>query len=220
MGCLISQRDIWGYYVCLCPIKRMPGLYELIGKLVVRWSICQFRSFCRQTSSSTSQSTDRHGKVYAKLYTIKFSYRKHQQRETREKRSFGFPTWSDTNRSVQLQEMARCLKFPIWEEELYYPCSENKGATAKLISAFVSALANIRSSHDPAQIVNCAKNVTRIKKNILLPEKEVVDDAILMLEVSSRDPALPMKCRFGISTLCSSKSASSLTSSVGALYWI
>ena len=69
-------------------------------------------------------------------------------------------------------------------------------------------------------MVNCANNTTRIKNIILLPEKEVVDDAILMLEVSSRDPALPIKCRFGISTLCSSRSASSLTSSVGALYWI
>ena len=36
---------------------------------------------------------------------------------------------SDTNRSVQLRQMARSLKFRIKEEEeLYYPCSENKGA--------------------------------------------------------------------------------------------
>ena len=36
---------------------------------------------------------------------------------------------SSTNRPVQLQKMARNLKFPIkGEEELYYPCSENKGA--------------------------------------------------------------------------------------------
>ena len=39
-----------------------------------------------------------------------------------------FPTWSDTNRSVQLQKMARGLKFRIYKVEgLYYPCSENKG---------------------------------------------------------------------------------------------
>ena len=26
----ILQHHIWGYIVCLCPIKRAPGLYELI----------------------------------------------------------------------------------------------------------------------------------------------------------------------------------------------
>ena len=35
---------------------------------------------------------------------------------------------SDTNRAVQLQNMARGLKFRIQKlEGLYYPCSENKG---------------------------------------------------------------------------------------------
>ena len=39
------------------------------------------------------------------------------------------PTWSDTNQTVQLQKMARCLKFRIQEVEgLYYLSSENKGA--------------------------------------------------------------------------------------------
>ena len=38
-----------------------------------------------------------------------------------------FPTRSDTNRAVQAQKQARSLKFRISEEEeLYYPCSENK----------------------------------------------------------------------------------------------
>ena len=47
----------------------------------------------------------------------------------RENRSSGFPTRSATNRPVQLQKMARGLKFWIeLEEELYYPCCENKGA--------------------------------------------------------------------------------------------
>ena len=42
---------------------------------------------------------------------------------------FGFPTRSDTNRAVQLQKMARGLKFRIQEVKgLYYPCSENKDA--------------------------------------------------------------------------------------------
>ena len=45
------------------------------------------------------------------------------------KPTFLFPTWSDTNKAVQLQKMARCLKFRIKEVEgLNYPCSENKGA--------------------------------------------------------------------------------------------
>ena len=40
-----------------------------------------------------------------------------------------FPNKSDTNRSIQAQKMARGLKSYIWkEEELYYLCSENKGA--------------------------------------------------------------------------------------------
>ena len=39
------------------------------------------------------------------------------------------PTWSDTNQAVQSQKIDRSLKFWILEEEeLYYLCSENKGA--------------------------------------------------------------------------------------------
>ena len=65
---------------------------------------------------------------------------------------------SDTNRSVQPQEMARCLKFRIYEVEgLYYLCSENKGAdqlraTAKLICVFVFAYAKIWFSNNAAHI--------------------------------------------------------------------
>ena len=45
------------------------------------------------------------------------------------KQSSGFPTRSDTNRAVQLQKVARGLKFRIYKEKgLYYPCSENKDA--------------------------------------------------------------------------------------------
>ena len=40
-----------------------------------------------------------------------------------------FPKRSDTNRPVQAQKQARSLKFWIYKvEELYYPCSKNKGA--------------------------------------------------------------------------------------------
>ena len=43
------------------------------------------------------------------------------------KPTFWFPTWSDTNQAVQLQKMARGLKFQIWKAVgLYYLCSEKK----------------------------------------------------------------------------------------------
>ena len=45
------------------------------------------------------------------------------------KPTFWFPTWSDTNQAVQLQKIARGLKFRIKKVEgLFYLCSENKGA--------------------------------------------------------------------------------------------
>ena len=46
-----------------------------------------------------------------------------------ENQQFGFPTRSDTNQTVQSQNKARSLKLWIQvEEELCYPCDENKGA--------------------------------------------------------------------------------------------
>ena len=59
------------------------------------------------------------------------------------KSAFWFPSWSDSYQAVQLQKMARGLKFRIKKEEgTYYLCSENKGAvTAKLIWVFVFAYA-------------------------------------------------------------------------------
>ena len=48
---------------------------------------------------------------------------------TRENRSSGFPTRSDTNRPVQQQKQVKNLEFHIYEEEgLYDPYSENKCA--------------------------------------------------------------------------------------------
>ena len=45
------------------------------------------------------------------------------------KPAFWFPTWSDTNQAVQLQKMARGLKFWIKKVKgLDCVCSENKGA--------------------------------------------------------------------------------------------
>ena len=50
-------------------------------------------------------------------------------------------TWSDTNQAVQLQKMARSLKFQIQKVEgMYYLCSENKGyREANLRLCFFSA---------------------------------------------------------------------------------
>ena len=48
---------------------------------------------------------------------------------SQENLSSGFTTRSDINQDVQLQKMARGLKFLFQKVEgLYYPCSENKGA--------------------------------------------------------------------------------------------
>ena len=45
------------------------------------------------------------------------------------KPTMGFPTWSDTNQAVQLQKIAKGLKFRINKVEgLYHLCGENKGA--------------------------------------------------------------------------------------------
>ena len=47
----------------------------------------------------------------------------------KKKTVFGVSNRSDTNWPVQLQKMLRSLNFwNLVEEELYYPCSENKGA--------------------------------------------------------------------------------------------
>ena len=57
------------------------------------------------------------------------------------------------HRAVQAQKMARGLKFWIWKvEELYYLCSENKGADQLcFVCAFVFICAKYRFSHDVAQ---------------------------------------------------------------------
>ena len=60
------------------------------------------------------------------------------------KPTFLFPTWSDTNKAVQLQKMARCLKFRIKEVEgLNYPCSENKGAVSFAVTPSFSHMQNV-----------------------------------------------------------------------------
>ena len=66
------------------------------------------------------------------------------------KPTFWFPTFSDTNQAVQLQKMARGLKFRINKvEELYYL---DVAKTKALICVFVFAYANCWFSHDAAQL--------------------------------------------------------------------
>ena len=55
--------------------------------------------------------------------------RKHDLSRVMKKQTFWFPTSSDTNQAVQLQKMARGLKFRIKKVKgLHYLRSENKGA--------------------------------------------------------------------------------------------
>ena len=76
------------------------------------------------------------------------------------KPTFWFPTWSNTNQAVQLQKMARGLKFWIKKEEGLPPIYVAKtkalicfAVTAKLICVFVYAYAKCWFSHDTAKIV-------------------------------------------------------------------
>ena len=73
-----------------------------------------------------------------------------------------FPNRSDTNRPVQAQKRARSLKFQILEEEeLYYTCSENKGA--KLIRVFVFAYADCWFCHEAAHLkLSCDDAVIQV----------------------------------------------------------
>ena len=72
---------------------------------------------CIQVSFLSQSSIGRHH----------FSY-KHPRNESRHSKTMWFLNGSDTSRSALSQKMARSLKFWISKEELYYPCSENKGA--------------------------------------------------------------------------------------------
>ena len=86
--------------------------------------------------------------------------------------SSGFPTRSDTNRALLPQKMARDLKFRILVvEEMYYLCSENKGAcyrTAQLVCAFVFAFAKSRFSHDAAHMFQAD-----VKRRTIIPSGRV-----------------------------------------------
>ena len=65
-----------------------------------------------------------------------------------------FPNRSDTNQAVQSQKQARSLKFRILEEEeVYYLCSENKGADQLLgYRVFVFTYVDCWFSHEAARI--------------------------------------------------------------------
>ena len=77
---------------------------------------------------------------------------------SRENLSPGFPTRSDTNRTVQRQKMASCLIFRILEVEdctIYVAKTKalmSCAVTVQLICAFVFAYAKSRFSYDAAHV--------------------------------------------------------------------
>ena len=93
------------------------------------------------------------------LVSVWFAYRYKQYHMSYlvGKQTMWFPNRSDTNRPVQAQKRARSLKFRIKvEEEVYYPCSENKGADqlrGYLICVFVFAYADRWFSDVAAHII-------------------------------------------------------------------
>ena len=77
------------------------------------------------------------------------------------KPTFWFPTWSKTNQAIQLQKMAKGLKFRIEKVKgWYYLCSENKGADELCgYCVFVFAYAKRWFSHDVAHLQKSAVHV-------------------------------------------------------------
>ena len=71
------------------------------------------------------------------------------------KPTFWYLTWSDTNQAVQVQKMARGLKFRIKKVEGLHYVAKTKAlisfaVTAKLICVFVFAYAQCWFSHEAA----------------------------------------------------------------------
>ena len=83
------------------------------------------------------------------------------------KPTFWFPTWSDTKQAVQLQRMARGLKFRIYKEEGSYCVAKTKAlisfaVTVKLICVFVFAYAKRWFSHVVAHFIQCFHYIVEI----------------------------------------------------------
>ena len=132
MGCPILRRHIWGYAVCLCPIKGMPGLNELkTGFLTSRLCCVWMTRLC--THSLFSQGVDGEDELQCKICN-QFFISVHNKKEhmfgrqhitaitSRHhkylsclvgKPAMRFPSRSDINRLVQTQKRARILKFRI-----------------------------------------------------------------------------------------------------------
>ena len=78
----------------------------------------------KKTTSKISVSKEQTTSVKGRL-----SYDLKQMSRVMRKPTFWFLTWSDTNQAVQLQKIARGLKFRIQKEEImHYLCSKNKVA--------------------------------------------------------------------------------------------
>ena len=108
-----------------------------------------------------SKTAEKSAYIFQKI----ISKRNHMSRVMR-KPTFWFPTWSDTNQTVQLKKMARGLKFRIYEIKGYYPCNENKGADQlrgyresdlrlcfRICKMLVFAYVKCWFSHDAAHII-------------------------------------------------------------------
>ena len=88
--------------------------------------ISEFYGLRNNRKSGTNVPMARHRRG---IYLVSHSVEDFHLSRVMRKLTLWFPTWSDTNQAVQLQKIARGLKFCIWKVEgLYYLSSENKGA--------------------------------------------------------------------------------------------
>ena len=112
------------------------GLYT--DSWPTNWGVAQYQSGMQHSifshkekflSNQSEMSTNTNEPHHKKNSPPQFGAGLTQMSLVMRKPKFWFPTWSNTNQAVQLQKMAKDLKFWVYEEEgLNYLCSENKGA--------------------------------------------------------------------------------------------
>ena len=100
---------------------------------LIQWRKSLFDTILVYNNKNKPMLRYKFGSVYYKatfFFFLRFIYEKsHLDVKHDARKSSGFPTRSDTNRAVQAKEMARGWKFLVYKvEELYFPCSENRGA--------------------------------------------------------------------------------------------
>ena len=92
MGRRVLRRHIWGYSVCLCPIKGTPGLNEIKVLPTVNRK-CQHMSRLMKKKIKKSNNN------------------KKKKKKKKKKKNYVVSNRSDTNKAVQAQKMARGWKF-------------------------------------------------------------------------------------------------------------